>query len=829
MLGRTLGHYRITERVGAGGMGVVYRARDERLDRDVAIKVIPDGTFDDRSRRRFRNEARALSRTAHHAIATVHDFDTGDGIDYLVMEYIPGQTLDERLTRGEVSEQEIVQLGAQLAEGLAAAHAQGVVHGDLKPSNLRITPEGRLKILDFGLARFAPTGLETTHSATPADRPAGTLPYMAPEQVRGEEPDARSDIYAAGAVLYEMATGRRPHPERQAARLIQGILDESPPPPSTLRPALSAGLDTCLLKALDKRPAFRYQTARELLVDLQRAAAPAPVWHARTPSPRVKGWRRHARWPLAALLVAAVSVAGWVAWRARPQPAATPATAHVRLAILPAQNIAATAEPSDWPLLVQALLASELTGVDNLGVMDPLSLNGLIDHALGADPPAGGEPLNRILIDAGVTHALFAQFLAAGEALQLQANVVDPATGEIRYSTRRATSGATAVATAVAGIADDLVAFLQLSNSRLATDPDLRPWVSLARHDLRAVRAFLQAAQHLYANETEEAERYLRQALTLDPSFVAPRLWLISTLQRSGRPVEAEEHYRRLAESESRSSPFEQAMIGYARALLDGNLAAQANHLEAALVYSPGNYILIANLADARAAQGDCDEAVAALRPAITARWRYPPVYPLWGWCAVVTGQFDAAQRVLADALSIRPVSPHVFALLEALSIADGDDAAASRYATLFASRAGQVGLDVVDPAMAEAYDRLGQDRLQAQDFGRAAVLLRKAIAIGPRAPARYVDLATALRHLDEPDEAEKRCRQALEIDPDWAPAYRELGEVAARRGNPADAILHLTEYLRRQPQAPDADETRARLRELQAAAGRNHPAERRH
>lgn len=829
MIGRTLGHYRITEQIGAGGMAVVFRARDERLDRDVAIKVLPDGTFDDRSRRRFRNEARALSRAAHPAIATVHDFDTGDGIDYLVMEYIPGQTLGDRLTRGALSEQEIVQFGSQLAEGLAAAHAHGVVHRDLKPANLRITPEGRLKILDFGLARFAPTGLETTHSASPADRLAGTLPYMAPEQVRGEEPDERSDIYAAGVVLYEMATGRRPHPERQAAHLIHGILDESPPPPSTLRPALSPALDTCILKALDKRPDFRYQTARELLVDLQRAAAPAPGRPAPTGRPGVKRWRRRARRPLAALLVAAVAVLGWMAWRARPQPAATSATTRVRLAILPAQNIAATADRSDWPLLVQALLASELTGVDNLGVMDPLSLNGLVDHALGGSSPAGGEPLRQVLIDAGVTHALFSQVLAGGEALQLQANVVDPATGEILYSTRRASSGAEAVAAAVAGIADDLVAFLQLSHSRLATDPDLRPWVSLARHDLQAVRAFLQAAQHLYANETGEAERYLRRALTVDPMFVAPRLWLISTLQRSGRPVEAEEFYRRLAESESRSSPFEQAMIGYARALLDGNLAAQANHLEAALAYSPGNYILIANLADARAAQGDCDEAVAVLRPAVAARWRYPPVYPLWGWCAVVTGRFGAAQRVLEDALSIRPVSPHVFALLEALSIADGDDTAASRYATLFESRAGQVGLAAVDPAMAEAYDRIGQDRLQTRDFERAAVLFRKAIAVGPSAPGRYVDLATALRHLDQTDEAERRGRQALEIDPDWAPAYRELGEIAARRGDHAGAILHLTEYLRRQPQAADADATRTRLRELQAAGGRTHPAERRH
>ncbi len=205
MIGKTLSHYRVVEKIGAGGMGEVYRAHDERLERDVALKVLPAGTLSDESaRKRFRKEALALSKLNHPNIATVFDFDTQDGVDFLVMELVEGVTLSDKLTAGALPEKEIARIGTQLAEGLAAAHEQRVVHRDLKPGNLRVTPDGRLKILDFGLAKFvrAVGGITTTEGTTesaPTEAMAGTLPYMAPEQLRGETVDARSDLWASGA------------------------------------------------------------------------------------------------------------------------------------------------------------------------------------------------------------------------------------------------------------------------------------------------------------------------------------------------------------------------------------------------------------------------------------------------------------------------------------------------------------------------------------------------------------------------------------------------------------------------------------------------------
>lgn len=277
MNGQTLGHYRIVEEIGAGGMGVVYRAHDEQLDRDVALKVLPAGMLvDEAARRQFRKEALALAKLNHPNIETVFEFNTQGGVDFLAMELIPGSSLGEKLEEGPFAEKEVLRLGMQLAEGLAAAHDQGVIHRDLKPGNLFITPDGRLKVLDFGLAKLLRTeypGDVTQSVTTGSGTISGTVPYMSPEQLRGLPVDVRSDIYAAGAVLYEMATGRRPFPQSQSAELMGAILHESPPPVCSVNPQISPGVQSVISKTLEKKPERRYQSARELRAALEAQSA----------------------------------------------------------------------------------------------------------------------------------------------------------------------------------------------------------------------------------------------------------------------------------------------------------------------------------------------------------------------------------------------------------------------------------------------------------------------------------------------------------------------------------------------------------------------------
>jgi TolB-like protein/predicted Ser/Thr protein kinase len=279
LIGRTISHYRIIEKLGGGGMGEVYRARDSRLDRDVALKVLPAGTLaDETARRRFRREALTLSQLNHPGIAVVHDFDSENGVDFLVMEYVAGETLASKLAAGPLPEKDVIDLGTQVAEALEEANERDIIHRDLKPDNVMVTPKGRVKVLDFGLAKLMkPNEANATTVSVAESLPGavvGTVPYMAPEQLQGQPVDGRADVYALGAVMYEAATGRRPFPERQTSQLIAAILTRVPQPPHELNGQVSAGLEAIVLKALEKDPGQRYQSAKELLGDLGRVGVP---------------------------------------------------------------------------------------------------------------------------------------------------------------------------------------------------------------------------------------------------------------------------------------------------------------------------------------------------------------------------------------------------------------------------------------------------------------------------------------------------------------------------------------------------------------------------
>ncbi|MGO9828296.1 MAG: protein kinase domain-containing protein [Terriglobales bacterium] len=277
IVGQILGHYRVLEQIGAGGMGLVFRASDQQLERDVAIKVLPPGMLaDDAARKRFRREALTLAKLNHPNIGTVYEFGSQEGVDFLVMEYVGGVAVDARLGSGPLAQKEILRLGFQLADGLASAHEHGVIHRDLKPANMRLTHDNRLKILDFGLAQFVRQEVDMgiTASFSESKEVAGTLPYMAPEQLRGEQTDQRSDLWSAGVVLYELATGRRPFTSSPVPLLIDAILNKPPEMPSALNPKISPGLEMAILKCLDKDPERRYQSARELRIDLDRLTMP---------------------------------------------------------------------------------------------------------------------------------------------------------------------------------------------------------------------------------------------------------------------------------------------------------------------------------------------------------------------------------------------------------------------------------------------------------------------------------------------------------------------------------------------------------------------------
>jgi len=366
MIGQILKHYRILEQIGAGGMGVVYRAHDEELDRDVAIKILPLGTLaDDSAGRRFRQEALSLARLNHPNVATIHEFSSDIGIDFLVTEYIPGLSLDSKIAGRPLPAPELMSLGIQLAHGLAAAHDQNIVHRDLKPANLRVTPDGRLKILDFGLARLANPSHDQAMIATvtKSQEITGTLPYMAPEQLRGEPANVSSDIWSAGVVLYEMATGRRPFVQSNGALLIDAILNKDLDPPRKFNAQISPGLQTVILKSLAKLPGDRYPSIRDLGTDLERITVGAPTLAAFR---RDRFWSSAARrwWITVALICMCFALIALYPFRSR---LASMFSSHEEkhIAVLPFDNIGNSSESE---AITDGLMDSMTSKLSNLDV-----------------------------------------------------------------------------------------------------------------------------------------------------------------------------------------------------------------------------------------------------------------------------------------------------------------------------------------------------------------------------------------------------------------------------------------------------------------------------
>jgi eukaryotic-like serine/threonine-protein kinase len=660
MIGQTLKHYRIVAKIGAGGMGEVYQARDERLERDVALKVLPAKALADKTaRNRFRKEALALSKLNHPNIATIYDFDSCDGVDFLAMEYVAGETLGRKIASVFLSdkclpEKDVLGIAAQIADALEEAQEYGIVHRDLKPSNIMVTPKGRVKVLDFGLARLLhpAASLASTETLSETQGASGTLPYMAPEQLRDESLDPRSDIFSFGVVLYEMATARPPFADSNSTRLIEAILNHAPVPPRALNPRLSPELERIVLKCLEKSPGLRYQSAKELGVDLRRLNAPT------TNSGQGHAGTKKSRWPIAfalsgiallALLgvLAALNVGG-----VRDRMTASDAPKIHSLAVLPLANLSKDPEQEYFVEGMADELTTELAQISGLRVISRTSTMRYLH-----DP----KPIPQIAKELSVDAVIEGSVERSGDEVRITAQLIDARTDTHLWarSYKRNLQDVLGMQSEVArAIASEIQ--VQLTPQEKAQFDRSRP-VNPAAHE-----AYLKGLYHWNFHTGDELQKAIaeyQRAIQIDPNYALAYVGLSDTYHLLPFNGDADPHVvfpkaeaaaQKAVELDPSLSRAHAALaIGLSR--YDWDRTAAEREFKLAIELSPNDSWAPAMYAEMLSLQGRHAEAIAQ---ASRAR-ELDPISGLvclqYGRAFLYARQYDDAAQAFLQSLEVNP------------------------------------------------------------------------------------------------------------------------------------------------------------------------------
>ena len=624
MIGITLDHYRITAKLGEGGMGEVYRAHDQRLDRDVAIKVIHQDVAQDPDRlARFEREARTVGKLAHPNILEIWDFGTADGVTYAVTELLEGSNLRERIPAGGVGWQKAVEIGASVAEGLAAAHGKGIVHRDLKPENIFLTEDGRTKVLDFGLARMLEPVREDAETATLT--PAGTVPgtvlgtvgYMAPEQVKGEGADARSDIFALGCVLYEMLAGHQAYRRKSTAETQAAILKEEPPPLSATGVALPAEFEGIVRRCLEKTPGARFQSAKDLAFALRSLVSAPPTQRA------------------------GVSGEGSTAADNRPS-----------VAVLPFANLSADPEQEYFCDGMAEEIINALVHLDGLRVIARTSSFAFKDRK--SDAREIGDSL-------GVRSLLEGSVRKAGDRLRITAQLIDVRDGSHLWSERydRRLEDVFAI--------QDEIALAIVENLEVKLLGGDRATVTKRYTDnLEANNAYMEGLfewNKMSPESLSRCQELYRRAIDLDPEFAPAYARLADSFTSvtwwlDQHPLEALRKALQLAEKALVMDPelaLAHGVLGQCRSFFERDLAAGERSMRRAVDLAPNDAYAQISLSLVLAAGGHNEESAERARTAL----RLDPLSPtntVWaGAVLLMAGRSDEGIAVIRSQAAMTP------------------------------------------------------------------------------------------------------------------------------------------------------------------------------
>jgi eukaryotic-like serine/threonine-protein kinase len=662
---RTVSHYRIVEKVGAGGMGVVYRAHDDRLNRDVALKFLPDELNNDATARALLiREARTASALNHPNICTIYDVGEADGKSYIVMEFVTGRLLAEQIPDDGLPVETVIRYGEQIADAMAHAHERGVIHRDLKTPNVIVMPGGRVKVLDFGLAKHMTPGeisLKTQSISTLTSEGAlvGTMHYMAPELFRGDPADVRSDIWALGVMLYEMANGKRPFRGRTSYELSSTILRDTPPPMSD---GVPPGLRSVIERCLAKDAALRYQHASEVRAALEALRTNSSVIPASAllpggipPAPGVAARPRFSRavvWSLGALGLLLVAAVAWklieVKWRGSVPVGAASIQS---LAVLPLENLTGDPKQDYFADGMGDALITELSQIKKLRVISRTSVMQYKDKH---------ESPQQIAEELGVDALVEGSVLRSNDRVRISAELVQPKTGQNLWA-RSYERTTTDILALQSDVARDIVTQIQIQ----LTQPEQERLAKTRTVVPAAYDAYLQGNYHL-AKRTGEAVTQAvadyREAIQLDPTYAPSYAGLAGALALSA-------DYKDVPSSEV----LPEAEATAVKALqLDDNLASAhavlgfirlyrlewrgvLDEFERAIQLNPGDANSHHWYALALADAGRSDEAISEMKLAQELDPRSLIINANLSWVYYLAGRYDDAIAQAKKTLALEP------------------------------------------------------------------------------------------------------------------------------------------------------------------------------
>jgi tetratricopeptide (TPR) repeat protein len=690
VIGETISHYKIVSRLGAGGMGVVYAAEDTRLGRKVAIKFLPDElSADSEAVQRFLREARVISTLNHPHICTLYDIGSHAdpstagrssdaqaagrsgpiGKQFMVMELLDGQSLKDRIARGPLTVDEVLELGSQIADALEAAHAQGIVHRDIKPANLFVTRRGTLKVLDFGVAKLGQssrgdgdsTALGATDQLTTMGTTIGTVSYMSPEQARGQEIDARSDVFSAGVVLYEMATGQLPFQGATVATIFEGLLTRQPAAPSQIKEGVPPELDHIIFKALEKDRETRYQGAAELRADLKRLkrardtgqvaiAATAPVRAAAKavpPLPRPSpAWRR----PLlvGAPLLTILLVGGFFFYRSITTPALTAKDTVVLSSVVNRTGDTMFDDTLDEALALQLRQSPFLNVVPDQQVQATLRL-------MGREPttPITAEVGREVCQRAGAKALLGGTIAMLGTAYVITLNAQDCVEGSVLAEEQ---TQAASKETVLAEMGVAVSKFREQLGESLASVQRYDAKIEEAStRSLEALKAYSQGIRMRRMSGDFDSVPFFRRAIELDPEFALAYARLGTVYNNLGQGDEARKMTARAYELRQKVSEAERLYIEARHfTIVEPDVQKALDAYRVWLGTYPNDYTALMNSALLHKQQGERDEAIRKLELTTQVAPNEPLGWTNLGHTYLEGQQYAEARRVMETAITLR-------------------------------------------------------------------------------------------------------------------------------------------------------------------------------